>query len=141
MKHSDVNWPLLIDFLKNQVGKPYVFGAENKLDEDDWSLYKAWDCSELMEVGFHKINLSLPDGSYNQAKFCRKVSGELLIGDLAFKWDPETHVIHHVGAYVGNNEIIEAKGKNFGVIVAPLHRYMASSHFAFFGRHRMVEDA
>lgn len=141
MKHSEINWSTFIDFLKQQVGKPYVFGAENKLDENDWSQYKAWDCSELMEVAYYKIGLSLPDGSYNQAKVCPKVVGEILIGDLAFKWNPETEVIHHLGAYIGNNEIVEAKGKAYGVVITPVQTYMASSHFAFFARHKLVENA
>jgi|GEM_PF-2726297 len=148
MKHSEINWPQFIDFLKQQVGKPYVFGVENDPNEKDWAKYKAWDCSELFQVAFHKIGISIPDGSYNQAKVCRKIPGhwadfpgKLLLGDLGFKHNPETGVIHHVGTFVGGSQVIEAKGLKWGVVQTPIDSYMASSHFAWWGRLRIVEDA
>src|SRR5258706_13398374 len=148
MKHSLINWPLLIEFLKAQVGKPYIFGQENPLDEKDWTKYKAWDCSELMEVAYHKIGLMLPDGSYNQAKMCVPINGEveefpkkLLIGDLGFKAVPETGIIHHVGAYIGDGILIEAKGKQWGGVETRVNDFMAWSHFCLWGGLKSVEDA
>lgn len=143
MRHSDVNWPRLIDFLRQQLGKPYVFGKENRRDEDDWEKYIAWDCSELVEVGFAKIGISLPDGSYNQAKVVNRLpEGEApLVGDLGFKWDPETQAVHHVGIYVGEGYVIEAKGKRWGVVATKIEDYVRSSHFAFWGRLKTVTDA
>ena len=140
MKHSEINWPLLIDFLKSQIGKPYVFGVENKENEDNWDQYKAWDCSELVEIGFHKIGIQVPDGSYNQAKISRIIEIPL-IGDLGFKWNPDTEVIHHVGIFIGNNSVVEAKGKDWGVVISNKSDYEASKHFAYWGRLKIVEDA
>ena len=142
INHSQVNWASFIEFLLLQVGKPYIFGVENDPNEEDWTKYKAWDCSELVQISYEKIGLPLPDGSYNQAKVIKKVNnGNFLIGDLFFKWNPDTEVIHHVGIYIGENRIIEAKGKAYGVLLTPLDNYMASTHFAFIGRHKEIIDA
>lgn len=146
IKHSEVNWALFLDFLLKQIGKPYNFGIENDPKENDWNKYKAWDCAELVENSFYKIGLSLPDGSYNQAKVVKHVDvNTLLMGDLGFKHFPDTGVIHHVGIYVGNQKevpcVIEAKGINYGVVLTPLKDYMNTSHFAFWGRHKEILDA
>lgn len=140
-KHSNVNWPHMVDFLKRQVNKPYVFGVENDPKEANWNNYKAWDCSELAEVAYAKINLFLPDGSYNQVKMCDRVVGDPLIGDLGFKWHPDTEVIHHVGIYIGNGIIVEAKGKAWGVVATPIKTFEASPDWAFWGRLKTIQDA
>lgn len=141
MKHSAMGWSRLVDFLKRQVGKPYVFGVENDPQETNWDNYKAWDCSEIVEVAFSKIGITVPDGSYNQAKVCNVITGDPLIGDMGFKWDPETQVIHHVGICIGNGCIIEAKGKQWGVVMTPIQVYTSSSHWAFWGRLKTIQDA
>lgn len=144
MKHSEINWAALLNFLNAQIGKPYVFGVENNPDEKDLAKYRAWDCSEIVEVGFHKIGITVPDGSYNQAKMCKRLTGtpsKLLIGDLGFKWDPETEAIHHVGIYIGADEVVEAKGRQWGVVVTTIEDYTKSTHFAWWGRLKTIEDA
>lgn len=142
MKHSEINWARLIELGNKLVGKPYVFGAEvdpNNPNPDD---IKAIDCSELVEWLFAQIGITVPDGSYNQAKMCVKVEEkDVLIGDLGFKWDPETQAIHHVGIHIGNKQVLEAKGKRWGVVITGLDSYMASAHFAFWGRLKSVENA
>lgn len=156
MKHSDINWAHLIEMGKKLVGKPYVFGAEINLSEQDATKIKAIDCSELVEYLFANLQkidgtragLTMPDGSYNQAKMCRRLefkagitSDVLLIGDLGFKWEPETEAIHHVGIFVGNGEVLEAKGKKWGVVLTKFSDYEQSDHFAFWGRHQKIIDA
>lgn len=142
MKHSEINWPKLIDLGLKLVGTPYVFGAEVNLKDPDISHIKAIDCSELIEYLFAQIGIQVPDGSYNQAKVCRKIqAGEILIGDLIFLWNPENEVIHHVGINLGEGRILEAKGKAYGVVITPIPRLLHSSHFAFFGRLKQIEDA
>lgn len=143
-KHSELNWPRLISLGKALVGKPYVFGSEVDLTNPDPSHIKSIDCSELVEWLFpNGVGLSFPDGSYNQAKICTKVGGNapILIGDLGFKWNPDTEVIHHVGVYIGENTVLEAKGKQWGVVLTPLEAYIGSTHFAYWGRHRLIADA
>jgi cell wall-associated NlpC family hydrolase len=131
----------MIDFLKRQVGKPYVFGVENDPKEIIWDKYKAWDCSELVEIAYAKIGLQVPDGSYNQVKICNKISGQPLIGDMGFKWHPDTEVVHHVGIYIGNDQVIEAKGKKWGVVLTPVVQFITSPDWAYWGRLKTVEDA
>lgn len=131
----------MIDFLRRQLGKPYVFGVENDPKEIIWDNYKAWDCSELVEVAFAKIGILVPDGSYNQAKVCNRIVGDPLIGDLGFKWHPDTEVIHHVGIYVGNERVIEAKGKSWGVVSTPVGEFVKSPDWAHWGRLRAIQDA
>ena len=142
-KHSELDWTKFIRLGKALVGKPYVFGAEINLRESDPAILKAIDCSELTEwLFFQGLGLSLPDGSYNQAKVInRLVEPPLLIGDLGFKWNPENEVIHHVGVYIGEETVLEAKGKAFGTVLTPLAQYIGSAHFAYWGRHRDIEDA
>jgi cell wall-associated NlpC family hydrolase len=157
MKHSDINWAAMIDLGKKLVGKPYVFGSEVKLSDPDPQHIKSIDCSELVEFLFANLQridgtragLAMPDGSYNQARMCRRLkftpndpkSDVLLIGDLGFKWDPETEAIHHVGIFIGNGQVLEAKGKSWGTILAPFDIYTQSRHFAFWARHKSIEDA
>lgn len=143
MKHSDINWPHLITLGRQLVGKPYVFGAEVNLRDPDPAHITAIDCSELVEWLYAQIGISVPDGSYNQAKVCRRLEREapVLIGDLGFKWNPDTEIIHHVGIYIGDDTVLEAKGKAWGVTLSMLSSYVASNHFAFWGRLKTVEDA
>lgn len=144
MKHSEMNWSKLIDLGRRLVGKPYVFGSEVDLKNPSPEAIAAIDCSELIEWLFAQIGIFMPDGSYNQAKMCRRLvfgPDVLLIGDLGFKWDPETKAIHHVGIYIGGKDVLEAKGSKWGVVVTPYEDYIASSHFAFWGRLKGIEDA
>lgn len=147
MKHSDLNWPQLIELGKKLVGKPYKFGAEVNLKNPDPAHIKAIDCSELAEWLFAQIGIRIPDGSYNQAKACCKIGGQwkefpgkLKVGDLGFKWNPDTQSIHHVGVYIGQKDVLEAKGLKWGVVITPIDTYMASTHFAWWGRLKAMGD-
>jgi len=143
MKHSQINWAHLITLGKKLVGKPYVLGAEVNLKDPDTDHIKAIDCSEIVEWLFAQINIAVPDGSYNQAKVVTRISpGQpILIGDLGFKWNPENEGIHHVGIFIGDDTILEAKGKKWGVVLTPVKDFTASEHFAFWGRLKDIEDA
>jgi cell wall-associated NlpC family hydrolase len=143
MKHSEVNWAKIIDLGLLLVGKPYNLGAEVNLKNSNPDDIKSIDCSELVEWLFAQIGIVVPDGSYNQAKFCNRLPpGEApLVGDLGFKWDPDTHAVHHVGVYIGDDNVLEAKGKQWGVLVTTRGDYEKSTHFAFWGRVRGIENA
>lgn len=140
-KHSEVGWSAFIEFLKRQVGKPYLFGVENDPKESNWDNYKAWDCSELVEIAFYKIHINVPDGSYNQAAVSTPIVGEPLIGDLGFKWHPDTKQIHHVGLYIGAGNVVEAKGVNWGVVMTPIKNFENSPDWAYWGRLKLIENA
>ncbi len=141
MNHSSINWSKLVDFLKRQVGKPYVFGVENDPKENNWDKYLAWDCSELVEVAFLKLGIQVPDGSYNQDKVCVPIVGDPVIGDLGFKWHPDTQVIHHVGVYIGDGNVIEAKGKAWGVVMTPIKTFEDSPDWSHWARLKVIQDA
>lgn len=150
MKHTEINWAHFVSQGLKLVGKPYKLGSEVDLKNPDPNTIKAIDCSELVEWLFANLTLIaggpagiiFPDGSYNQAKIARHVPQDhLLIGDLGFKWNPDNKVIHHVGVHIGESRILEAKGTEFGTIITPVDKYMASSHFAFWGRHPKIVDA
>jgi len=138
-RYADIDWMRFKDLAGKLVGKPYKFGAEVNLKDPDPFHIKAIDCSEICEWLFAQIGLYLPDGSYNQIKYTVPVDPKnLLAGDLGFKWNPETEVVHHVGIYLGNDRLIEAKGKKWGVVIVSASDFQASSHFARWGRHKEV---
>ena len=138
-RYSDIDWKKFVRIAHSLVGKPYKFGAEINLFDSNVDNIKALDCSELSEYMFAQIGLRLPDGSYNQIKHTYPIEYEKLrIGDLAFKWDPDTEVIHHVAVIIGDANVIEAKGKKWGVVLTSLNDYRASAHFASYGRHKEI---
>lgn len=139
-KHSEVNWARFVDLGKKLVGKPYNFGEEVNLKDPDPLHIKAVDCSELVEWLFAQIGIVVPDGSYNQFKVSNTIAGDPIIGDLAFKWIPETQSIHHVGVWVGDS-VLEAKGKQWGVVLTPRTEFEKSSHFAMWRRLQTIVDA
>lgn len=148
MKHSEIPWSRFIELGKKLVGKPYSFGVEVNLKESNPDNIKGLDCSELVEYLFAQIGIVVPDGSYNQAKVCRQLkfgpppaTDVLLIGDLGFKWIPETKSIHHVGVHIGGDSVLEAKGEQWGVVITPYKDFVLSPHFAYWGRLKTIEDA
>lgn len=140
-KHSEINWARFISVANQLVGKPYIFGAETDLKDPDPTHIKALDCSEIVEWLFARIFIDVPDGSYNQYKVSRPVVGEPWIGDLGFKWHPDTQVIHHVGIYLADNKVIEAKGAKWGVIITPREEYEKSTDWAGWRRLNQIQDA
>lgn len=71
-------------------------------------------------------------GFYNHAKHKGKYSSsvKMKIGTLVFKGDDKTKT--HVGVYVGNNTVVEAKGHAYGVVSTKLSsgkwKYWAECH-------------
>lgn len=151
MKHSDINWAHSIALGKQLVGKPYVFGAEVNVNNSNPDEIYALDCSELVEWLFAQTrktdgtpaNLRVPDGSYNQSHVCNRLipGTSPLLFDLGFKWHPDTEVIHHVGLYIGDEMVLEAKGKKWGVVLTPREKFEASPDWAYWGRLKVLEDA
>ena len=139
-KHAEIDWSKLIRLGKQLVGKPYVFGSEVNLKDTNPDNIKAIDCSELVEWLYAQVGLNIPDGSYNQFKVTVPIMGEPKLGDLGFKWIPDTHSIHHVGVWIGD-QVLEAKGKDFGVVLTPRSKYEGSSHFAMWRRLSSISDA
>ncbi len=98
--------------VKQQLGKPYVYGASFKKNGAD-----AFDCSYLTSYIYSLIGKRIGETSYEQYKNGQVVSeDELKAGDLLFisgHWtskslQKERHDIGHVGIYMGQNKVIHA---------------------------------
>lgn len=139
-KHSEINWARFNSLAQALVGKPYVFGAETNLKDPDPAHIKALDCSELAEWLFAQVYLVVPDGSYNQFNVSKPITGEPQIGDLGFKWHPDTHQTHHVGIYL-KDSVIEAKGMKWGVVLTSRKDFEQSPDWAMWRRLNQIVDA
>jgi cell wall-associated NlpC family hydrolase len=106
-----------IQFAYNQLGKPYVWGAEG----DDF-----YDCSGLMQRAYKQAGIQLPRTSREQWYAGARVwdPGDLQPGDLVFGAknlsDPST--IYHVGMYIGAGNMIVAPYTGALVRIQPMIR-------------------
>lgn len=100
-----------------QVGKPYIFGYEVKLDDPS---PQAFDCSELVEWFYHQMGLYMPDGSYNQYPATTPVIMHQPF-DLWFLLKNDK-TIHHVGLVLDDKYAIDARGHSYGVIKEPISK-------------------
>ena len=83
-----------------QLGKPYVWGAEGP---------NSFDCSGLVHYVFGKHEVQTPRVSRDQYKVGKSVSkSNLQPGDLIFSSARPDGTITHVGIYVGNGQMIHA---------------------------------
>lgn len=90
----------VIKIARQQIGKPYVWGAKGP---------NSFDCSGLVQYVYQQVGLSVPAPTYNQINCGTAVSqSNLQPGDLVFPSDG------HVQIYSGNGYVIEAPepGKN-----------------------------
>jgi len=119
-----LNW--WITLLHRQVGKPYNFGIEISATDPNPS---AFDCSELIEWSLKQFDIDIPDGANNQFEFCvkngRVIPKERLLdtkGAFGFIHGKRDHFVGkiHVGVADGVGNMIEARGKAYGVIVSPV---------------------
>lgn len=136
----------LVEYAKAQLGKPYWYGtfgqaaSKNVYDQKkrQYSEYYKWvytpdvagvkvhDCVGLIKgyIWCDNPTDSVPkyngiqDLSANMMRSACKVSGSMSVmpekpGLLVF-------MDHHVGVYIGNSEVIEARGHNYGVVKTKL---------------------
>ena len=61
-----------LDAARSQIGDPYKFGAEVKLDDKDPG---AFDSSELVEWAAAQAGIKLPDGSWKQYRHLHEAGG------------------------------------------------------------------
>ena len=99
-----------------------------------WIGYRVWDCSGLIMWAFAQCGIKgVYHGSNTQwAKFTN-VKGklkngkptdghELRPGSGVFLCD-ENNSRHHVGLYIGNGKVIEARGTYYGVVMTDVSRW------------------
>ncbi len=102
----------------SQIGKPYQWGAAGP---------DTYDCSGLTMWAWAQAGVGLPHNSGMQYDATSRVAWEdLEPGDLLFFGAP----IHHVGMYIGNNQMVEAPYTGMQVRVVSAFR----SDFAGAGR-------
>lgn len=97
-----------IKTLENQIGKPYVWGANGP---------HAFDCSGLVRYIYkNELGKDIPRVSYDQSKFGQAIEKkDLQPGDLVFFDTMKKGRVSHVGMYVGNDEFIHASNPRDGV--------------------------
>lgn len=103
----------LVFFARKHLGRPYKFGAQPS------EAPKAFDCSSFVKYLYKRIGVNLPRTALDQALIGKTIPSkkELLeIGDLLFfkggwgHYCPEYPMgIGHVGIYVGNGKVINAR--------------------------------
>ncbi|SBW17935.1 hypothetical protein FDG2_0433 [Candidatus Protofrankia californiensis] len=104
----------VVAFMRAEVGKPYVWGAEGPA---------AWDCSSLVQAAYRTVGVQLPRVTQDQVHTgIRVTKTDIAVGDLVFGFgnDGTRSNPGHVGMYVGDGQVIEAKGVRWGVVVSQL---------------------
>ncbi|MFF5295623.1 transglycosylase SLT domain-containing protein [Paractinoplanes globisporus] len=83
---------------KKYLGLPYVFGSTDA--------NKGLDCSALVQRTYADLGIQLPRNSWEQAKAGQPVASlaEAKPGDILAFGSP----VHHVGIYLGDNQMIAA---------------------------------
>lgn len=85
-----------IKFAIDQIGEPYVWGANGP---------SSWDCSSLTQKAWAAAGVSIPRVSWQQASVGTSVSkSNLRPGDLVFFYSP----ISHVAIYIGEGLMIHS---------------------------------
>jgi len=94
---------VVLDFVKAQVGKPYVFGMAGPT---------SYDCSGLTMAAYGQVKVSLPHQSLAQSKLGSAVewrSVGVQAGDLVFTFSSRNPAqISHVGIAISATQWIEA---------------------------------
>lgn len=141
-KDPDDKITRFISWLKERVGDIYVWGGQGETNiTEAWikrretstananrviKLWKqrvsegravaAWDCSGLITEWLLREGLIKADTSSRGLwRLCTEITrAELVPGDLVFH--KKLGVVNHVGVYIGGSEVIEAKGRDDGVV-------------------------
>ena len=97
----------IIAYGMQEIGKPYVWGAEGP---------NTFDCSGLMQWIFGKAGLKLPRTAREQQRVATPVT-DPRPGDLVFYNSPATHV----GLYLGGGRMLHAPNARTVVKVAKVY--------------------
>lgn len=117
----------IVALAKQQVGKPYAWGANGP---------DSFDCSSLVQYVFkNAAGMNLPRTTYDQVKVGQTVyqksqangqpvsANNLQVGDLLF-WGSES-APYHVAIYIGNNQYVNAATPEQGTILQTMTSYFA----------------
>ncbi|NEW08023.1 C40 family peptidase [Paenibacillus sp. SYP-B3998] len=108
---------------KQYLGRPYQFGAQA-------GQTRTFDCSSFTQYVFKKIGVRLPRTSQQQSHVGSYVSrSSLRAGDLVFFSIPgKPGIVHHVGIYIGNGNMINTYGAG-GVRITNINSGSWSSRY------------
>lgn len=127
----------LVEYAKSLVGSPYVYGVNGRVVTEELIKIKAkqypklytqtyitkarkfigkvaYDCSGLIDT-FLGVDLSA-DGYYASAQ----IKGTTL-KDMPDQPGILIHSSAHIGVYIGNGKVVEARGIDYGVVITNLH--------------------
>lgn len=105
-----------VTFSIEKIGLPYIWGGNGREQGD-----LGFDCSGLTTAAYASAGVDLPRTAHWQYGAVPLIPAdeEPKLGDLIFYGDPNTK-IHHVGIYIGNQQMIDAP--TFGQAVQ-VHSY------------------
>ena len=133
----------IIDFLKSKLGCGYAYGSDgqtltqNLLDQykkdygsnvkdstKQWIGKECYDCSGLTEKALKEVGINVNHNAQATWKHDLKQRGDIkdIPEDklcLVFK-KGSNGTMHHIGIYIGNGKVIEAKGADYGVVETDL---------------------
>lgn len=120
----------IVALAKQQVGKPYAWGANGP---------DSFDCSSLVQYVFkNAAGMNLPRTTYDQVKVGQTVyqksqangqpvsANNLQVGDLLF-WGSESSP-YHVAIYIGNNQYVNAATPEQGTILQTMTKWPVTLH-------------
>lgn len=151
-----------LSITKSKVGCGYVFGAQGQImtqalwdstykynyDADErekyYALAKQWfgkqcfDCSGLIIWTLQQLKLLTVSQDYIAHniyhKLCTAITeADLVAGDLCFH-KQDSGNISHVGIYIGNDQVLHARGTAYGVVVTGM-----LDTFNLFGRLTLIQ--
>lgn len=107
----------LLSWVRGQLGKPYVFGADGP---------GSYDCSGLVMRAYGRYGVKMPHKAADQASFGRPVGkGSAMPGDLIF-FNLGRGRNSHVGIITGANRFIEAPRTGLNVRETTLNDFYRS---------------
>ena len=114
---------LLVKNALTYVGNKYKWGGT--------SLTNGTDCSGFIKSLYQLYGVSTARTAHEQAKFTRTISKEeLQPGDVVYYKDGNT--ISHVAMYIGNDMIVHARNKKFGIRIDDINYETPYSYGTYF---------
>ena len=102
---------IIADIAESMIGTPYQYAGESEAGVD---------CSGLVVYCYAQLGIDLPHSSYSMCNVGEEVSvDDIRPGDIIC-WDNQGGSCGHVGIYVGDGMMVDARGSNEGVIYGDL---------------------
>lgn len=109
---GDVTGEQVVEYARNFLGNPYVWGGT--------SLTNGADCSGFTQSIYKSFGIQLPRTAAEQANVGTRVELDALQpGDLVFYSDGSS--IYHVVIYAGNGQVVHASSSDTGIKESELY--------------------